>query len=198
MFDYLQNKMKQKPWLPTNLLNSPIDLSRSNQSATITFQINLSGLQMSSRWLEENNQAPVGKNKPVTREGRDLLDAVHLSWATQQREESCWWREKYGQRTMSFPDLPCRLVLRRTRAQSQPGRGTAWDRHEGLGYQPECLWSTPEPRTLDRLCHQGNKPHMHSIGTPRASTLFKNCPFQAPAAALPWRLSTGQGVEGLW
>lgn len=181
----------------TNVLNSPIDLSRSNQSATITFQINLRA-KMSSRWLEENNQAPVGKKQTcyskaeITRQSicpPGLHSKGMLVRVGEIRQEVPW---------CLFQICRAGWPSRRTRAQSQPGRGTAWDRARRAGVPawegqrihlvPGTPGQTPPP--------QGNKLSMHSIGTPRASTLFKTLPFQAPAAVFPWRLSTGQGVEG--
>lgn len=181
----------------TNVLNSPIDLSRSNQSATITFQINLRA-KMSSRWLEENNQAPVGKKQTCYSKAEITRQSICPPGL---HSKGCWWGwEKIRQEVPWCLFQICRAgwPSRRARAQSQPGRGTAWDRARRAGVPawegqrihlvPGTPGQTPPP--------QGNKLSMHSIGTPRASTLFKPFPFQAPAAVFPWRLSTGQGVEG--
>lgn len=100
---WLSSKQDEtKPLTLTNVLNSPIDLSRSNQSATITFQINLRA-KMSPRWLEENNRTPVDKQKQTSYLKEEVTrQSVHPPWATQQRDVGT---------TVSFPDLLCRLAL---------------------------------------------------------------------------------------
>lgn len=112
----------------TNFLNSPIDLSRSNQRATITFQINLNA-KMSPRWLEENNQASVDKQKQTCYVKAEIprqpirplgLHSKGMLVRVGEILQEAPWR--------LFQICHAGWPSRRTRARSQPGRGADWGR----------------------------------------------------------------------
>lgn len=185
----------------TNFLNSYIDLSRSNQSATITFQINLRA-KMSPRWLEGNNRPQwANRKEPVKwRQSSRSSPSVPLGYIAKE----CWWEwEKYCRRNHSVPSRSAMLALGKNKTAVP-----TWRRHKlGQGMKD---WRVPGGRQagewgITLSSEPPNRP-CHHRGTSTAVVVsghqgYKLCsrlfPSQAPPAVFCWWLSTGQGVDWL-
>lgn len=192
---------KTKTLALTNFLNSYIDLSRSNQSATITFQINLR-TKMSPRWLEGNNQPQwANKKEPVKwRQSSGSSPSVPLGYIAKE----CWWEwEKYCRRNHSVPSRSAMLALGKnkravpTRRRHKLGQGMKDWRVPGgrqagrQGNEESTCPQNPQtgPATTGEQAQQSWYPDTKAINSVQASF--------PPKHPLPSSVddSTGQGVD---